>query len=131
MGGLLTILLVAVGYAIIRANHDRYLRQGEWKTWAFIEGLVIAFAISFLVGGRWYEIGVGTLLFGFTFWIIFDIVMGIYFGNHPLYVGETSFDLEMRKMFQYTEKWKGTWYLMVKLVWWLFAFYLYYTFGFA
>jgi len=127
MADVLIILIIAVIYALIRANHDRYLRQGKWKTWAFIEGVLIALVISFLIGGKWYMIGVGAILFGFTFWIVFDTIIGIYFGKHPLYIGETGFDLEMRKMFQYTERWKGTWYLMVKLVFWWFAFYIYNT----
>jgi len=127
MPDVVIILSVAIVYALIRAFHDRYIRQGKWKTWAFIEGLFISLTVSYLTGGEWYVIGLGALLFGFTFWIVFDMIIGIYFGKHPLYLGNTGFDKKIRAMFQYTEKWKGTWYLLVKLVFWWFAFYLYKT----
>jgi hypothetical protein len=122
---MIKILLISTIYALIRATHDRYLRQGGWKTWAFIEGAFVAVVVSYLIGGAWYEIGLGALLFGFTFWIVFDCMTGIYFGRHPLYIGNTGFDKKIRAIFQYTDRWKGTWYLMVKLIWWWFAFYLY------
>ena len=124
---MIEILIIAIVYALIRATHDKFLRQGGWKLWAFIEGAFVAFVVSYLIGGAWYEIGLGALLFGFTFWIVFDMMTGIYFGKHPLYIGKTGFDWEIRKTFQYTEKWKGTWYLMVKLISWWMVFYLYKT----
>lgn len=125
MFNLIFLIVLASLYALTRATHDRHLREGGWKLWAFVEGVIISVAINYLIGGPWYIMLLGTLLFGFTFWIIFDIMMGIYFGKHPLYIGNTGFDRKIRAIFQYTEKWKGTWYLLVKLIWWVIIFELY------
>lgn len=119
------ILFISIIYALIRATHDKYLREGGWKLWAFIEGAFVALSVSYLVGGEWWYIGVGVLLFGFTFWIVFDMMTGIYFGGNPLYIGNTGFGKQIRKIFLYTERFKGLWYLITKLIFWWIFFYLY------
>jgi len=117
---MITIIIISILYAAIRAKHDSYLREGKWKFWAFIEGVFMAGMIAFqsyAVHGLGYKLGMSMLVFGIIFWIVFDIFTGIIFGKHPLYIGNTGFDKKVREIFCYTERWKGTNYLIFKLVW--------------
>jgi len=116
---MITIILIAVVYAIIRSVHDSFIRQGKWKLWAFIEGVFFAGMVNSLIHTDILSIGLGMILFAFSFWIVFDIFTGVIFGGHPLYIGNTGFDAKIRKVFQYSEKLKGTYYLIWKLFWYL------------
>lgn len=112
----LTIILIsAIIYAFIRAKHDSYLKGGEWKTWAFIEGffwgaLVVALTLLSFSLDWWVGFVLGPI-FAFTFWLFFDCIVGYHFTGNILYLGEKGFDLKMRKMFLYNKPifgWKET-----------------------
>ena len=109
------ILICAIGYALIRAKIDSYLTQGEWKTWAFIMGVFFAVCIvglSILAFNlKWWMGFVMGPLFGLSFWLVFDCVVGYHFTGSILYVGTRGFDLFMRQMFLYNKPifgWKET-----------------------
>ena len=114
---MIQLIIISVIYALVRSKHDSYLRSGKWKLWAFIEGVLFALVISFLLHGDLLMTGLGALVFGIVFWIVFDCMMGIYFGGNPLYIGNTGFDKLVKQVFCYTEKWKGLNYLIFKIIW--------------
>jgi hypothetical protein len=124
---MITILITSIVYALLRAGHDSYLREGKWKTWATAQVFFISILTAYLLGGEWYQMLFSFLLFGITFWIVFDSVIGVVFGGNPLYIGNTGFDKKMRAMFQYNEKSKGLQYLIFKLVWYVIIFGSYHT----
>ena len=109
------ILASAIGYALIRAKHDSFITQGKWKTWAFIEGvfwcilLVTLVLLSFTM--KWWFLIVLGPIFAFSFWLVFDCVVGWYFSGNILYLGDQGFDLKMRGMALYNKPifgWKET-----------------------
>jgi hypothetical protein len=116
---MITIIIISILYAAIRAKHDSYLRYsfGNWKKWAFIEGIFVSGIVGYHLHGISFLTLVGMAVFALIFWIAFDIFTGIIFGKHPLYIGTTGFDAKVRKVFCYTEKWKATNYLIFKIVW--------------
>ena len=126
---MITLITISLIYALIRSKHDSFLREGKWKRWGFIEGVFIALVVSYFTHESWYVIGLGALVFGMVFWIAFDILMGLHFGKHPLYIGNTGTDKKIRGVFAYSEKWKGLNYLIFKLVWTLIILGLYKNFA--
>jgi hypothetical protein len=103
MIALFVILATAIGYALIRAKHDSFLKGGKWKLWAFIEGVFIAIFIVGLIllsfkMNWWYGTVLGPI-FGFSFWLVFDCVVGYHFTGNILYLGTSDFDLKMRGTF--------------------------------
>ena len=122
------LIIIATIYALIRATHDSFLNEGKWKVWAFIEGAFIALMVSYFLHDGLVFIGLGALVFGIVFWIVFDCLTGLYFGRHPLYIGNTGFDKKVRSVFSYSDKWKGLNYLIFKLVWTLIIYGLYTNF---
>lgn len=105
MKALIIISAVAIIYALIRAKHDSYIRVGEWKKWAFIEGVwwgvYVTVSTLFLFSMNWWMFIVLGPLFAFFFWLIFDCAVGWHFSGSILYIGNHGFDLKMRKTFKY------------------------------
>jgi hypothetical protein len=99
------IVVVALVYALIRAKHDSFIRVGEWKTWAFIEGVMWAVYVVasslFLFNLQWWFVIVLGPLFAFSFWLVFDCAVGWHFAGSILYLGNHGFDLKMRQTFKY------------------------------
>lgn len=126
---MIKLIAISLMYALIRATHDSYLNEGEWKLWAFIEGVFVALVVSYFLHDGLVSIGIGALVFGMVFWIGFDCLTGLYFGKHPLYIGNTGFDRKIRGVFAYSEKWKGLNYLIFKTVWLLIILGLYKNFA--
>jgi len=110
------LLVVSILYAFIRSRHDSYLREGKWKVWAFVEGVLFAFSLSFCLTDVWWFVGVCMLVFWITFWITFDSLMGLIFNKSILYLGETGWDKELRQIFQYATKGKGIQLYIVRIV---------------
>ena len=114
---LLTILLVAIGYALIRAKHDSFLSHGtgSWKTWAFIEGIFVSLVVVLLswkaFNTDWWLIFHLGMIFAFVFWIVFDCTQGWIRTRNILHIGDQGFDAKMRAMFFYDKPllwWKNT-----------------------
>lgn len=101
----LIISAIAVAYALIRAKHDSYIRVGEWKKWAFIEGVmwaVVTIALALAAFGlKWWVGIIAGPLFAFMFWLFFDCAVGWHFAGNILYIGNHGFDLKMRQTFKY------------------------------
>jgi len=116
MKAFLILTITAVLYSIIRSKHDSYLREGKWKLWAMIEGLLVSVAISYSLATLWWMVIVMALVFWITFWILFDSLMGIVFGGSIFYLGETGWDGYLRAMFQYTEETKGIQLFFAKII---------------
>lgn len=105
MNALIVILLVSIIYACIRAKHDSFISGGSWKKYAFIEGIffnvcIVALSVA-AFGLAWWTGFVLAAIFAFVFWLFFDCIVGWYFSGNILYLGNTGFDLKMRKMFKY------------------------------
>ena len=102
---LIIILTVAVVYALMRGRHDSYIPNGEWKQWAFLEGVFIdlvvvglsvyAFCLS------WYQIPGLALSFAFMFSIVFDRACGHFRVGNILYIGEYGWDAKVRRAIHY------------------------------
>lgn len=115
MKSILIISAIAIVYALIRAKHDSYLYNGDWKLYAYIEGVFVAFlavggVIIYFSMAWWYAAVLGPL-FAFVFWTVFDCLCGWFRVGHILYLGETGFDKRMRETFLYDKpigKWKNT-----------------------
>ncbi len=114
---MIEIIIISILYASMRAMHDSHLREGKWKLYAFIEGILIAGIVAYHLHGISLSTPLAMLVFGMIFWITFDIFTGMIFGKHPLYIGTTGFDKKVREVFCYTDKWKGTNYLIFKIIW--------------
>lgn len=127
MISLLIISSIAIIYAFIRAKHDSYISFGKWKTWAFIEAVLIDLSIVILTmlwfHLQWWFVLPLALIFAFTFWLFFDCMEGYLRTGNILHLGEQGFDLKMRKTFLYDQKllwWKhpGAFlYMMFKIFW--------------
>ena len=115
MIALLIILSVSIAYACIRAFHDRHISNGKWKTWAFIEGVLVDLVVVVLTvlwfDYPWWICFPLAGIFAFTFWVVFDCLEGYLRTGFILYIGEGGFDAKMRKMFLYNKPifgWKQT-----------------------
>jgi hypothetical protein len=105
MKPLIIILITSIVYALIRAKHDSYIAGGPWKVWAFIEGALIALSVvslSLMAFGLswWMGFPLGGI-FAFTFWLVFDCLIGWHFAGSILYIGNAGFDKKMREIFKY------------------------------
>ena len=95
----ISIASISVVYAVLRLFHDRHLSGGSWKRSEWWEALFFSLvipgvAISFDSIVVW---GLLSLTFGFWFWLVFDWVCGIYWGNSPFYLGQ--YDTWQKKIF--------------------------------
>ena len=101
-------MVVAVVYALIRAKHDSYVNNGPWKTWAFVEGvmvdLLVVFSFTRFCGLPWWHMIFVGLIFAFTFWLVFDCFSGWLRHRDILYIGDVGFDKKMRETFFYNKK---------------------------
>ena len=120
------ILSTAVIYALIRAKHDYFVPDGKWKLFAFIEGVFFDLIISALTVAAfdlsWWMGFPLAAIFAFVFWLFFDCAVGYYFSGSILYLGNSAFDLKMRKMFLYNKPifgWKSGALILIlfKLFW--------------
>jgi len=104
---IIIILATAVIFALIRAKHDSFIAGGRWKVWAFVEGCFFAVATVALTllafGLPWWLGFVLGPVFAFSFWLVFDCVVGWLLSGSILYIGNQGFDLQMRKMFLYNK----------------------------
>lgn len=107
MKALTVILLVSIAYAVIRAFHDKHISNGKWKTWAFIEGVLVDVAVVVLTvlwfHFPWWICFPLCAIFAFTFWLVFDCLHGYLRTGFILYIGNSGFDLKMRKTFLYNK----------------------------
>lgn len=124
---ILTISSIAILYSMIRAFHDRHINTGPWKTWAFIEAVLVCLltciGVIVLFNLMWYQIfGLG-LTFAFVFWIVFDCAIGLLREGDLLYIGETGWDKAARATFHYDRPFwgiqhpRGLKYLLFKAAW--------------
>lgn len=101
----LTIILsIAILHALLRAKMDSYFRNGPWKIWAFIIGVVIAVTTVSLVMYGFHLDWTGIFLlpiFAFVFWLFFNCAVGYLFGGSIFYLGSGKFDTHMKETFKY------------------------------
>lgn len=110
------ILVISIAYAVIRAFHDSKISGGKWKTWAFIEGILVDLAIVALLWRLfyvpdWWMMFPAGFIFAFVFWLVFDCMEGYLRTGNILYIGSSGFDQKMREMFHYNKPlfgWKET-----------------------
>ena len=107
------ILTIAIIYAIIRAEHDQYIKEGEWKKWAMVEAAFLTLVITGLIAWNteWLLWIPMFFIFGLTFWLAFDIDVGYKFGGKLFYLGSGKWDTEVKKIFI-----AGWFYAFCKLV---------------
>jgi len=102
MIALIVILVVATGYALIRAKHDSFISHGPWKPWAFVEGVYSSLVVVALTwqafGLIWYAMAPLAMVFAFTFWLVFDCVQGYIRTGNILYIGDKGFDARVKKV---------------------------------
>ena len=107
MIALTIILVISIAYAVIRGFHDSKISGGKWKTWAFIEGVLVDLVVVALTilwfRFPWWQVIPLALVFAFTFWLVFDCLTGYLRTGFILYIGNTGFDLKMRKTFLYNK----------------------------
>jgi hypothetical protein len=94
----MSIMVISILYALVRAKHDSYINNGLWKLWAFIEGVLVAGSVGFLVGSSWIDYIFLPVIFGMVFWIVFDIACGIFRAGKLFYFGSGKFDQYMRRI---------------------------------
>jgi len=113
-------ITIAVIYALIRAKHDSYLSNGKWKRWAFAEGVLIALVVSvgyFLACDiAWWSAASVALIFGLSFWIVFDCTSGWIRARNIFYLGSYGWDLKAKRIFI-----SGKNYFLFKLIWLIIA----------
>ena len=97
----LIIISIAIIYALIRAKHDSYINESEWKRWAVIEAIFICGIVVWLAGDNAADWLLLPLVFGLWFWIIFDIACGVLRAGKLFYFGSGVFDQKMKRIFQY------------------------------
>jgi hypothetical protein len=107
MIALLIIATIAITLALIRAKHDSFISAGPWKAYAFIEGvaidLMVTMGIVVLFQMQWWMGSIIAPLYGFIFWLTFDMACGWIRHGDITYLGTTGWDAEMRKVFRYPD----------------------------
>ena len=109
---MMPVIIISVLYAVIRAKHDSYVNNGPWKRWAFIEGVLVAVSVGYLAGENWIDWIFLTVIFAYSFWIVFDIACGIFRAGKLWHFGSGWFDQKMKRVFV-----SGYWYAVYKAIW--------------
>jgi len=109
-------ITIAVLYALVRAKHDSYLSHGKWKPWAFAEGILVAIVVAlgyfFSYDIAWWNAILVALVFGLSFWIVFDCTSGWLRARNIFYLGSFGWDLKAKRIFISGKK-----YFLFKLIW--------------
>ena len=112
MKELITISLIAIIYAIIRAKHDSYVNDGQWKLWAVIEAVFLCGAFTYLLGTNYIDYIFFPVIFAVIFSIVFDSACGLLRAKKFFYFGSGSYDQKMKNVFRTPKE-----FFIVKLVW--------------
>ena len=112
MKELITISLIAIIYAILRAWRDNEIPDGKWKIREFVIGVFIASIVTYGFGTNYIDYIFFPVIFAITFSIVFDSACGLLRAKKFFYFGSGSYDQKMKNVFRTPKE-----FFIVKLVW--------------